>query len=612
MRISEILEKVNTFEKNNFLRVVDQVISQKPKNFKKVEKILSQIDGQIKNADNLSVENVFLLIENEYKECIRGEFKNTTNQLDIVIDILIRDGNSLMSREWLLHLYSKELKTIKKRVKEVESYISSDDEERIRDYRIYQNCVRTAYTNDEVKNSDKKVTSDEQSILNTLIGSLELSHEEVKLINYSIIPIKKLDIDDLITYLVKSGILFYSKKNHRIYVPDEIIKVLRKIRGKEVPNKIYKRVLKELKSSQINLVAKKHGIPFKLSQEEKQTRIISEGIKFSNLLINTIHKSGTSKTDKRKEVIDLIEKKLKIDGHIKGASLEDKVSSFIDYLNHRDEEDNISISLHGYERLLLDLNKDLSKFGRQLRGEFELEDKEVLNAESLLMHNLKPLDVLYVLTDEQVRKFCELQSISLRGNELKNILDAYRDTQNLYLENYIHVSNRDLNALKGNQIEIKESEIGIKYEDLTKLIFKELNLNVDDQLRQNMNTSKDKIDILIKLSEDEVMIVECKTKKDRKFSTYSSASRQIKAYKSLAEKGGFRVIKTFIVAPDFSEDFIHACGLDYELNLSLITSESLLAIYNAYKKSSLKEFPYKILLRDVLIDSNRVVKSISK
>lgn len=216
MRISEILGKVNTFEKNNFLRVVDQIISQKPKNHKKVDKILSQIDGQIKNADNLSVESVYLLIENEYKECIQEEFKNTTNQLDIIVDILIRDGNSLMSREWLLHLYNKELKLIKKRVKAIQSNIDEGGEERIRDYQVYQACVDTAFTNDEDNNSDKKVTGDEQSILNTLVRALELSHEEVKLINYSVVPLKKLDIDDLITYLVKSGILFYSKKNYKI------------------------------------------------------------------------------------------------------------------------------------------------------------------------------------------------------------------------------------------------------------------------------------------------------------------------------------------------------------------------------------------------------------
>lgn len=612
MHISEILNNVNTFEKNNFLRVIDHIISGQPANRSKIDKILGQIDGQIKNADNLSVQSVFDLISHEYGQCIREEFKTTTAQLDIIVDILIRDGNSLMSREWLLHLHTREIKKIKQQVQQLKLELKADSSDRVRDYNIYKACVEIAYWNDEANNREKKVTDDEQSILNTLIESLELSYTEVKLINYLVVPIEKFDIDELINYLVKAGIVFYSKKNHKVYVPDEIVRLLRNIRGQEIPNKLYKRVLKELRPSQINLVARKHNIPYKLSQAEKRERIVQEGIRFSQLLSSTIHKPGTTKTDKRKEIVDIIEKRLKIKDYIKGASLEDKVSNFIDYLNKKDEEDSISISIHGYNKLLLDLQTHVSSFDRTIRAEFELEDKEQLTAETLLVHNLKPLDILYALSDEEIGKFCDDSNISTRGNELRNILDTYRDTQNLYLENYIHISNRDLESLQLNQIDIKEAEIGLQYEHLTKLIFKELNLNVDDKLRNEINTAKDKIDILISLSESEIIIIECKTKKDRRFTTYSSASRQIKAYKQLAEKNDLKVVKTFIVAPSFSEDFINECGLDYELNLSLITSEALLEIHSAFKKSKLEEFSYRILLRDVLIDSGRVVKAISK
>lgn len=612
MQVSEILNLVNTFEKNNFLRVVDQIISEKPKNHKKIDKILSEIDGQIKNADNLSVENVFNLVSDEYKSCIQSEFQTATNQLDLIVDILIRDGNSLMSREWLLKLYEKELKSIKSKVKELASLMNSDDDERVRDYNIYRSCVQVAFTNDETNNRDKKITSDEQSILTALITGLELSHEEVKLINYSVIPLKKLEIDDLISFLVKAGVIFYSKKSYQIYVPDEIISILRAIRGKEVPDKIFKRALKALKASQINLVARKHNIPFKLSTEEKIKAIIAEGINFTNLLVNGIHKPGTSKTEKKKVLAGLIEQGLKITDRIPGASLEDKMNSLVTYLNEKDSEDNISISLHGYNKLLSDLDQSIKKFATTIRNEFELQGTVELDGATLLQHGLKPLDILYTLPDATIIDFCASKSISTRGDEIHNILDAYRDVKNLYLENFIHISNRDVNALKANNIDIKEADLGLQYEDLTKHIFQDLKLNVDEKLKSKLNTTKDKIDILVNLGNDEVIIVECKTKKDRKFSTYSSASRQIKAYKSLAEKNGYRVVKTFIVAPSFSDDFINECGLDYDLNLSLITSEALIEIHSAFKASTLEEFPYKILLRDVLIDSNRVVRSISK
>ena len=154
--------------------------------------------------------------------------------------------------------------------------------------------------------------------------------------------------------------------------------------------------------------------------------------------------------------------------------------------------------------------------------------------------------------------------------------------------------------------------MGIQYEELTKNIFEKMGLNVDEALKNKLNTAKDKMDILVRVADDEVIIIECKTKKDRKFNTYSSASRQVKAYKNLVDKAGIKVSKTFIVAPDFSDDFINECGLDYDLNLSLITSKSLIEIYEAFQESKLEVFPYKILLRDVLIDSSRVVKSINK
>jgi len=521
MKISEILNLVNTFEKNHFLRVIDQIIGNKPTNLKKIDKILNQIDGSIKNADNLSVQTVFDLVSNEYIDCVNKEFENVSTQFDIFIDILIRDGNSLLSREWMLKLYEKEIKQIKQKIKNFPGDPKEIDESRIRDYQIYKSCVEVAYTNDEINNRDKKVTSDEQSILNKLVDGLELSHEEVKLINYSVLPLNKLDVDEVIAYLVKSGIVFYSKKNHQIYVPDEIVQKLRLIRGKQVPDKIFKRVLKRLKSSQINLIARKHSIPYKFSADEKIGAILQEGISFRNVLLNTMHKEGASKTDRKKSVSTLIEKELKIDAKIGGASLEDKVDNLIKYFTKKENEDSISISLHGYDKLLLDLASHLKAFNSKIRNEFELQENTSISATTLLQYNIKPLDILYSIEDQEIKAFCEKVSVSTRGDEFQNILEAYRDVQNLYLENYINISNRDLATLALNNIDIKEAELGLQYELLTKTIFEKLKLNVDDDLKKRLNTSKDKIDLVVNLGSNEVIIIECKTKKDRKFNSNS-------------------------------------------------------------------------------------------
>jgi hypothetical protein len=192
--------------------------------------------------------------------------------------------------------------------------------------------VETAYTNDAENNRDCKVTNDELSILITLSQELELSQEEIKLINYIIIPPEKLQIDNLINSLKNTGIIFYSRKNNLIYVADEVVRVLRKVRKKQIADKFYRRVLKTFKVSQVNFVCRKHNIDIKeLNYEEKIKIIIQEGISFTNLLGNEIHKEGTNLTEKKKVINEIWEKGLKIESSLRGVTIGEKISNMIDY-----------------------------------------------------------------------------------------------------------------------------------------------------------------------------------------------------------------------------------------------------------------------------------------
>ncbi len=192
-------------------------------------------------------------------------------------------------------------------------------------------------------------------------------------------------------------------------------------------------------------------------------------------------------------------------------------------------------------------------------------------------------------------------------------MDNYKDAENLYLENYDNIGFRNINALKENGITIKESELGIKFEELTKNIFEKLGFNVDEKLRKKLNTKKDKMDILINLNNNELIIIECKTIKESGYNKFSSVSRQLKSYYELAKNNNFEVRKLLLVAPDFSDEFVEDCELDVELDLSLMTASSLIRIFESFKKSNkLKQFPYKLLMRDVLINADRIVKAISK
>jgi len=87
----------------------------------------------------------------------------------------------------------------------------------------------------------------------------------------------------------------------------------------------------------------------------------------------------------------------------------------------------------------------------------------------------------------------------------------------------------------------------------------------------------------------------------------------MKSYAGLAKSKDCKIIKSLLIAPDFSDDFINDTELEYELNLSLITASSLIKILEGFKKSKKhKLFPYKLLMRDVLIQEDRIIKAIGK
>ena len=169
MKLEKILENLNSLEKNSFLKIIDNIKSGNPKNNKEIDKILSDISYDLKNADSINISKVFNLVADEFAETVISEFVNTTSQLDIFIDILIKDGNNVLRVDWLNVLYEKELKKIKIKTQFLNNQLVAEksdiDELRKRDYKIYKSCVETAYTNDIDNNRDSRITNDELSIL---------------------------------------------------------------------------------------------------------------------------------------------------------------------------------------------------------------------------------------------------------------------------------------------------------------------------------------------------------------------------------------------------------------------------------------------------------------
>jgi len=616
MKLEKILEHLNSFEKNSFLKIIDSILDNNPKNVTEVEKILTDKSRDLKNMDNINIAKVFNLVQEEFAEFVKGEFVNSTSQLDILTDLISRDGKCILKQDWFARLYEKELSNFDDKLKAFQNSIESEkseiDEHRRRDYKIYRSCLHTAYYNDEDNNQDKKITRDEQSILLTLSDQLGLSQEEIKLINYLIIPITKFNIDTIINDLKAIGVIFFSKKTNTIYVADEIVRILRKTRGKEIGDKFFRRVLRLFREPQINLICKKHNIDWRLSIDQKIKNIINAGISFTNVLINDIHKEKATLTEKKHFINEFCDKEINISPPLKGVTVEEKIANLIKYFDEIEQDEKVGISIDGYEKLLIELGEVIPKLNQSLKSELELQEENVLNSQFLLCYNIKPRDVLEMISATDLNLFASSKKIKSRGDLILNILDAYKDSANLYLENYENIGFRDLSALKEIGIFIKESELGVKFEEMTKTIFTKLGFDVDEVLRKKLNTDKDKIDIVINLTNNDLILVECKTSKDSGYNKFSSVSRQLKAYSNLAKINNFKVVKSLLVTPDFSADFVKDCGLDYELNLSLITASTLIKILNGFKNSKHKQFPHNLLMRDVLIQEDRILAAMEK
>ncbi len=614
MKLENILDKLGSIEKNSFIKIIDNIISKNPKNRKEIDKILSSSDKGLKSVDNQNITKIFALTAGEFQEHIKCEFQEITSQLDILIDIIIRDGNCIMKRDWFSRLYDTEIKRLKSRINILNVDFENDKSElsatRKRDYKIYKACLHRAYQNDVENNRDAKITSDELSIILTLSRQLGLSQEEVKLINYSILPIKKIDIQEVIKGLKNIGVIFFSNKENTIYVADEIVRMLRRVREKEVAEKFYRRTLKLLREPIINQISREHNIDRKLTYSQKIEEIIKEGVSFTSLLLEDIYKQGSTLTEKKKTLNELCEKGLNI-SNLKGSVLEDKISSLIEHFENVERDEKVGISLDGFDKLLSELNQSLPKFNKQIKEQFEFQEEYVLKADFLLDYNIKPRDILDLIIKPDLTKFIRDNGIKQRGDDILNILEHYKDVENLYLENFENVAYRNLNMLKENGITVKESELGLKFEELTKVIFKSLGFNVDEAFKNRLNNKKDMMDILLNLDNEEIIIVECKTSKEKGYNKFSSVSRQLKSYQNLALKNNLRIVKILLIAPEFSDDFVTDCEMDTEMNLSLITASTLLNITEAFKTSKYKEFPH-VLFRDIVINEDRILKALSK
>jgi hypothetical protein len=167
-----------------------------------------------------------------------------------------------------------------------------------------------------------------------------------------------------------------------------------------------------------------------------------------------------------------------------------------------------------------------------------------------------------------------------------------------------------LQGLSAAGIDIREAELGCKFEEITRTIFEELGLQVDEERRKEINTAKDKIDIILSLGAEDLILCEVKSFKNGDYAKYSSTSRQVKSYVTRCESQGFRVGQVLIVAPTFSEDFIEAAALDADVNISLLEADGLLKILEAYRAKKKPNFSARLLTKGGLLKADLIAKAL--
>lgn len=616
MRLIDVLDEVNQIEKNAFIKIIDSISGGLKDKNPEVARIVSADEGGLKNIENSNLVELFGYCKDEFKNQVAERLAHNDFQCDLLLRIFVRDGNSIMSREWFGHLYAAEIEQLRSKVAKLKYSLENEDDKNFdlqkkRDYRIYRDCVETAYRNDELENREAKITSDEKSVLNTLFRGLGLSAEEALEIFYCVVELKKIDIDSLIESLKKTGMVFFRSSRYTLYIPDEFVWLLRDLCGNEVSTKHFRRILRNLKDSQINRIARAHGIESKLQRNDKIKAILEQGISVRNALTSDIHKDGTSKSDKRDIVQDLI-KRLNLDLKRIGSSAVEKVDIIIEYFQEQEQDENIGMSLDGYKRLIAETKELYPEIVGRIKDDFELQQEDVTRIELLQDYGIKPIDIVDLLTYDEVEKFLTFKNIKKRGDVRFNLLESYKDVENILMENYALIAARDINALKEKDVVLKEADLGNKFEELTKKIFIELGFVIDEDFRKQFDGSKTQPDIIVRQEGNEIAIMECKTIKDAEFKKYSSVTRQLASYVKACEEKGVRVSHCILVSSGFTDEFIAECEYDYNLHLSLITASGLQKILAGFKLSAMPEFPQMLFKKSGLIDAERVLQVISK
>lgn len=613
MKLQQVLTHTNQVERAKFVNCVDKLCSIHAEKDKNLAKQLSNIDGQLRAASDSEINQLFNLVKEHYFNYLKEQVALGGSQVSLLINILARDGNSIARISWLESLYDKEYKIIdtlsKSLIIEIES--SEDDSyDRASRLSIYKDCYEVAFFNDLKSNRTAKVSDDERTILNVLADRLSMSREEVFAIEHSIDPIPKGNLEDALNFLREIGVVFINKRRSEVLIAEETVNIVHELLGKELSDKYVLRILRSLNDAELSAILRAHGHKSRgVTRSDKIQTISHSGLPIRNLLQRDVFPPEATQ-NQRKERIKALFDELDLSVSKLGTTLSDRVDILINVLTSSNEEEFNSLSASGFKELLTALSETTPKVEDRIRIDFEIESNENLDPERLRALGITPVDLLYLYSNDEVKAIRNDLGLPKKGNPRTEILQSFASANDRLVENYELLACRDLAGLSTAGIDIKESEIGVKFEEITRSILEQLNMNVDEDLRKEINTAKDKADIIVSLSNDDVIIGEAKSFKNGDYAKYSSTSRQVKAYANRCEVNGHRVAQVLIIAPSFSQDFIDSADMDTDINISLLEASGLKKILTAFKARRNPNFTPKLLTKGGLLKADLISKAI--
>jgi hypothetical protein len=614
MKLHQVLSIVNQVEKSKFITSLDRLCLDAAKINKKLAKTIDGIDGQIKNASGSEITQLYFAVRDFFKVAVKEQLLMNSAQISLLVNIISRDGNGVARLSWIEALYVKEWATLDSLAKEVQADLKADKSNVVSDrskaLSIYHACMTEAYANDKRVNRDSKVSDDERGILNVLGLKLGITTDECAAIEHLVDAIPKDGVLEALNILRDMGLIFISKKRQEVFIPDEIVELLNDIQGKDLADKHRLRLLRTFSDAELSNVLKAHGRKTRgVSRAEKINTIIHSGVNAQKLLATDMYLAEENQNQRKERLKQLIAD-LDVDTDKLGTTLDERIQLIVSSLASATDKEFDSLSASGFKELLITLEQHFPTIIQVIKSQFELEENEVVDTDKLRALSITPYDILYLLSNEEVKTVRDSMGLPKRGNARFAILESFANATDKLIDNYDVLARRDVNTLREVGVEVAEADIGVKFEEVTKAIIELLDLNVDEDVRKEINTSKDKADIIISLSDDDIIIGEAKTCKSGDFAKYASTSRQVKAYVNRAENLGKRVAQVLIIAPSFSDDFIESAEMDTEINISLLEAKGLKLILDAFKSKRNPKFSAKLLTKGGLLKAELIAKTI--